>query len=61
MYAQVKGCIVVDLFPQLAEHVPGVIYDEKTAFTNNFLLMNIFFGGGRLWGVDGFQTKTDSR
>lgn len=55
MYAQVKGCIVVDLFPQLAEHVTGVIYDEKTAFTNNFLLMNIFLGG------DGFQTKMNSR
>lgn len=54
MYAQVKGCIVVDLFPQLAEHVMVVIYDEKTAFTNNFLLMNIFLG-------DGFQTKTNSR
>lgn len=58
MYAQVKECIVVDLFPQLAEHVTGVIYDEKTAFTNNFLLMNIFFGGGRR---DGFQTKSNSR
>lgn len=54
MYAQVKGCIVVDLFPQLAEHVTVVIYDKKTAFANNFLLMNISLG-------DGFQTKTNSR
>lgn len=54
MYAQVKGCIVADSFPQLAEHVTVVIYDEKTAFANNFLLMNISLG-------DGFQTKTHSR
>lgn len=32
MYAQVKGCIVVDLFPQFAEHVMVMIYDEKNSF-----------------------------
>lgn len=52
MYAQVKGCIVVDLFPQLAEHVTVVIYGEKTAFAKNFLLMNISLG-------DGFQTQDE--
>ena len=37
-----KAIFWLDWFPQLAEHGTVVIYDENPAFTNNFLLMNIF-------------------
>lgn len=32
MYAQVKGCFVVDIFTQLAKYVTVMIYDEKNTF-----------------------------